>query len=157
MRRISLITIPYIKLNPRKLSTETSYLNFLPKSVFKNNRYQSPWITHSKASNFADLLRWKLFECDDPPDILKRLQKCRVNSKCDVSRTNDLSRSNITWIGHSTCLIQTDGVYILTDPVWSHRVSPVPFAGPTRVVPPTIQVIYNSTIHDETNSPGNIS
>ncbi len=42
----------------------------------------------------------------------------------------------VTWVGHSTLLIQLDGVNILTDPVWSERASPVQFAGPKRFTPP---------------------
>lgn len=38
----------------------------------------------------------------------------------------------VTWIGHSTLLLQIDGLSILTDPVWSDRASPVGFAGPKR-------------------------
>lgn len=37
-----------------------------------------------------------------------------------------------TWLGHSTMLFEIDGARILTDPVWSQRASPVPFAGPKR-------------------------
>jgi N-acyl-phosphatidylethanolamine-hydrolysing phospholipase D len=46
----------------------------------------------------------------------------------------------VTWIGHTTFLIQCDGINILTDPIWSHRASPVSFAGPTRIVPPPISL-----------------
>jgi len=45
----------------------------------------------------------------------------------------------VTFIGHSTVLIQTDGINILTDPIWSDRASPVSFAGPRRVRPPAIR------------------
>ncbi len=38
----------------------------------------------------------------------------------------------ITPIGHGTFLIQMDGLNILTDPIWSERCSPVPWAGPRR-------------------------
>lgn len=37
-----------------------------------------------------------------------------------------------TWLGHSTVLLEIDGVRVLTDPVWGERVSPVPWAGPRR-------------------------
>lgn len=38
-----------------------------------------------------------------------------------------------TWLGHSTMLLEIDGVRVLTDPVvWSERISPVSFAGPKR-------------------------
>lgn len=38
----------------------------------------------------------------------------------------------VTFINHSTVLLQTEGLNLLTDPVWSCRVSPVSFAGPKR-------------------------
>jgi L-ascorbate metabolism protein UlaG (beta-lactamase superfamily) len=41
-----------------------------------------------------------------------------------------------TWIGHSTVLMQTAGLNILTDPFLSPRASPVPWAGPKRVRAP---------------------
>lgn len=44
----------------------------------------------------------------------------------------------ITYINHSTFLIQTDGLNIITDPVYSERVSPFSFAGPKRMRPPGI-------------------
>lgn len=43
---------------------------------------------------------------------------------------------SVTWIGHSSFLIQLGGINILTDPVWSDRASPVQWAGPKRVSPP---------------------
>ncbi len=41
----------------------------------------------------------------------------------------------VTRLGHSPLLIEIDGVRILTDPVWSARVSPLAFAGPKRFHP----------------------
>lgn len=45
----------------------------------------------------------------------------------------------ITFVNHATVLIQFDGVNVLTDPIWSNRTSPVPFAGPRRRRPPGIR------------------
>ena len=42
----------------------------------------------------------------------------------------------VTWLGHSTLLVEIDGVRVLTDPVWGERASPVAFAGPRRFHPP---------------------
>jgi len=40
-----------------------------------------------------------------------------------------------TWLGHSTVLIEIDGVRVLTDPVWGPRASPSRWAGPKRFQP----------------------
>lgn len=61
----------------------------------------------------------------------------------------------ITYVNHSTFLIQTAGVNILTDPVWSDRVSPFSFIGPKRYRPagvkfedlPKIDVVLISHNH----------
>ncbi|OWK31115.1 MBL fold metallo-hydrolase [Sphingomonas dokdonensis] len=43
-----------------------------------------------------------------------------------------------TWIGHATVLVQTQGLNILTDPIWSDRAGPLGF-GPTRVTAPGVR------------------
>jgi len=53
----------------------------------------------------------------------------------------------LTWVGHSTLLVQLDGVNVLTDPHWSNRASPVGFAGPKRVTPPGLQFEDLPPIH----------
>ncbi len=40
-----------------------------------------------------------------------------------------------TWLGHSTVLLELDGMRVLTDPVWGSRASPVPLLGPKRFQP----------------------
>lgn len=50
----------------------------------------------------------------------------------------DAGDCRVTWIGHSTCLLQIGALNILTDPVWSGRASPVRWAGPARVVPAAV-------------------
>ena len=43
---------------------------------------------------------------------------------------------SLTWLGHSSLLLRTDGVTILTDPFLSDRASPFRGFGPKRYVPP---------------------
>jgi L-ascorbate metabolism protein UlaG (beta-lactamase superfamily) len=52
--------------------------------------------------------------------------------------TPPASGLRITWLGHSSVLIEVDGQRVLTDPVWSKRVSPVSFIGPERFYPPPL-------------------
>ena len=40
-----------------------------------------------------------------------------------------------TWLGHSTVLVEIDGLRVLTDPVWARRASPSQLAGPKRFQP----------------------
>jgi L-ascorbate metabolism protein UlaG (beta-lactamase superfamily) len=44
----------------------------------------------------------------------------------------------ICYVGHATLLVQTAGLNILIDPVWSERASPFSFVGPKRVNDPGI-------------------
>jgi L-ascorbate metabolism protein UlaG (beta-lactamase superfamily) len=46
----------------------------------------------------------------------------------------------VTWLGHSTTLLEADGVRVLTDPVWGERVSPVSFVGPRRFHPTPVSI-----------------
>jgi N-acyl-phosphatidylethanolamine-hydrolysing phospholipase D len=50
------------------------------------------------------------------------------------------SEPTVTWIGHASFLLQLAGRNVLFDPMFSERASPVPFAGPKRLVPLTIDV-----------------
>ena len=50
----------------------------------------------------------------------------------------DGERMLATWIGHATVLVQTQGLNILTDPVWSKSAGPFGI-GPTRVAEPGIR------------------
>ncbi len=45
-------------------------------------------------------------------------------------------RIAVTFIGHSSFLVQVGGIAVLLDPIWSARCSPVQFAGPRRARPP---------------------
>lgn len=42
----------------------------------------------------------------------------------------------VTWLGHSSVLIQHQGVNVLTDPILTERASPADFAGPKRISAP---------------------
>ncbi|MCA9519935.1 MAG: MBL fold metallo-hydrolase [Myxococcales bacterium] len=53
----------------------------------------------------------------------------------------------VTFVNHSTVLVQLEGLNILTDPVWSDRVGPMGLAGPRRKRPPGIRFRDLPTIH----------
>lgn len=61
----------------------------------------------------------------------------------------------VTWLGHSTVLLEIDGWRVLTDPVWGQRASPFTRLGPKRFQPvpvglrdlPTVDAVVISHDH----------
>lgn len=98
----------------------------------------------------SDLLRWRWQAWRDdlprPPEqpvdaVLPELARLQANSA--AARMGPASPAatavpSATWIGHATVLVQSGGLNILTDPVFSDRASPVQFVGPRRARPPGI-------------------
>jgi L-ascorbate metabolism protein UlaG (beta-lactamase superfamily) len=106
----------------------------------RNRYYQGPVSDHFDGVRFfnpdhpntdrslGQVLRWKLHEraATWPKTVATR--QVRPEARSDGLR--------VTMVGHATLLIQAAGLNVLTDPVWSHRASPLSFAGPSRVTPP---------------------
>lgn len=61
-----------------------------------------------------------------------------VHVSKDALRVPPASGLRVTWLGHSTMLIEIDGHRVLTDPMWSERSSPLPWIGPKRWFAPPI-------------------
>ncbi|HEX4156213.1 MAG TPA: MBL fold metallo-hydrolase [Acidobacteriaceae bacterium] len=57
-----------------------------------------------------------------------------------VYRTPPESGLRVTWFGHSSMLVEIDGVRVLVDPVWEQRASPVEWFGPQRFFAPTMRL-----------------
>jgi L-ascorbate metabolism protein UlaG (beta-lactamase superfamily) len=87
-----------------------------------------------RARGFRDLLRWQRNRNPGPwPSWTD------AEPGPPPPRVVQGDRVRVTFVNHSTVLIQLHGVNILTDPVWSNRASPVSWAGPRRRRPPGIR------------------
>lgn len=91
----------------------------------------------SHRATLLDLLLWRMTRAlwgvgdwpewmDDPP-------------KAPPPRIEG-NRLHVTFINHATVLIQTGGVNLLTDPIWSERTGPIPLVGPRRHRPPGLHL-----------------
>jgi len=92
---------------------------------------QAPFQDHG----LLGLLQWKLFSRGvEWPDWVEsepqKVPEHRVTG----------NRLSITFINHSTVLIQYQGINILTDPIWSRLASPFAILGPTRVRSPGVRM-----------------
>ena len=108
----------------------------LKPSRFKNN------YTDQIPGSVADLLRWRwnAWRNDLPPPPQTPTPQTAPNLPAihANARAGQAMQPNITWVGHATMLVQASGLNVLTDPVFSERVSPVQFIGPQRAQPPGV-------------------
>jgi L-ascorbate metabolism protein UlaG (beta-lactamase superfamily) len=70
----------------------------------------------------------------------KRFKPPQLNVDRALVANPPADKIQVTWIGHSTFLIQHQKFTILTDPVFSKRVSPISFLGPKRYAPPALTI-----------------
>lgn len=99
---------------------------------FDGERFSLPGGKQIGEKDFAQLIRWQTTREPAPwPEAVA------VTPAVPVARVAG-GEIVATMVGHASVLVQTQGLNILTDPVWSERVSPVGFAGPKRVTAPGI-------------------
>lgn len=98
---------------------------------FDGKRFVNPGKIEAKG--LPDLLKWVTTRAKEPwteeiDPFIGPAPKDRIDEG-----------TVITFVNHATFLIQTHGLNILTDPVWSDRCSPISFIGPKRMRPPGIR------------------
>ncbi len=114
------------------ISSCSNYYEGKMSDHFDGNRFFDPEIRNDK--NFLSFLKWqfnkKSISWPEHIDV----------KQYDIPPKRVLGDNlRISNVGHVTFLIQTQGINILTDPVWSERASPVAFAGPKRVIDPGVK------------------
>jgi L-ascorbate metabolism protein UlaG (beta-lactamase superfamily) len=73
----------------------------------------------SSNKTFKEMRRWQKERKSKIKDLSVNIEQC-PHKKIEELHANR-SRTSYTWIGHSTFLIQMNGLNILTDPVWAKR------------------------------------
>ncbi len=109
---------------------------------FTGRKFFNPW-PGSKPHGLSGMVRWSLERIGKKPDFTRPPDP--VSPLPDLGRASGSPR--ITWIGHSTFLIQIGELNFLTDPIWSQRASPFQFIGPRRISQPGIALDELPEIH----------
>ncbi|RYE13340.1 MAG: hypothetical protein EOP34_09030, partial [Rickettsiales bacterium] len=103
---------------------------------FCNYEYQSDDSRSSNKHNLFKFLKWRI----NRNKLVSPWPDWIINQDYNNLENSINSGIKATFINHSTVLIQLDEINILTDPVWSNRVSPFTFVGPKRVRNPGIDL-----------------
>lgn len=100
--------------------------------------FRNPW-PNAAPHGILGFLRWVLVDRPRNPRVRQppRDSFPQENPSFDTPRATP-DALTVTWVGHSSLLVQIGGLNVLMDPVWSTRVSPVPLIGPRRWMPPGV-------------------
>lgn len=100
-------------------------------STFRDGRYRNNYSSESHGGGGALKFFWEARKAYR--DFKKVAFPKAVNDPALLKANR--SEPTLTWVGHATFLLQLAGLNVLTDPVFSRRVSPFSFAGPERLAP----------------------
>lgn len=98
---------------------------------FDGKKFYNPWNPY--LHSLFSVIRWKL--TSTPKIWPQKVENQFLESPLSIVAGSGL---RVTYVGHSTALIQTHGLNILTDPIWSKRASPFTWIGPERISEPGI-------------------
>lgn len=112
--------------------------------------FQNPYRPSERG--FGHFLRWRFGLGPNeispmPPEEVPNYKPESVQPAISLIKQPDSNQVQITWIGHSTFLIQIEGINILTDPQFSDYCGPNSFSGVKRVAPPGVPFEELPLIH----------
>ncbi|MCX9026221.1 MAG: MBL fold metallo-hydrolase [Candidatus Methanoperedens sp.] len=102
-----------------------------PEPLSNGGKFKNPG---ESSHGFADFLKWVFNR--------KRAEWPKwIESQPGAGPVSQMNADEIrvTYVNHSTFLIQADGMNILTDPIWSTRAGPLSFIGTKRIRAPGIK------------------
>jgi N-acyl-phosphatidylethanolamine-hydrolysing phospholipase D len=111
----------------------------LPSHHLPDGRFTNPWLGEEEQRHgFASLMRWQWQRLTRPSAPNPAAGHFRVVPNDVAHPRAPADELRVTWIGHSSWLVQMGGLNVLLDPVFSRRASPLQWMGPARFVEPGI-------------------
>uniref|UniRef100_A0A7I4YNB9 Lactamase_B domain-containing protein n=1 Tax=Haemonchus contortus TaxID=6289 RepID=A0A7I4YNB9_HAECO len=132
-------------------SSSSNISEAFAKPVRKYGRYYNPPCFESWTGlpGPRKLLWWALLDKDESniPDNESILDKTVPVHQITKFVSPSNRKMFATWLGHSTVLVQMEGVRFITDPIWSKRASFLQSIGPRRYRPPPMEMEDLPEIH----------
>ena len=117
-----------------KSMVDSGFTGF-PKHDFVNGVFVNPWGNHGifDALRMMVSTRYRNLALPNGAQSISTIPSVPLNHQL-ISSTE---HPHFSWLGHASCYYQTDGVYFLTDPIFSERASLSQYVGPKRLnIPP---------------------
>ena len=130
-----LLLLPTLGLANKEARPQPSYFQGAPKDASGTFSNYAGELSHGSVSIRVPFMLRRFGTyfrsgADAPQPLANAVSLLRQHSQDGLP--------SVTWVGHATTLVQSDGITFLTDPIWSRRPSPVPLFGPSRYVEPGI-------------------
>ena len=118
---------------PLHAEPSTATTSDQPPSHHSNGVFRNPhWPEFNKS--LWELVRLRFFSDLEIADQASQSDRIAIASELADLHISPSAPLQITWLGHSSFLLQYRGLAILTDPIFSHRASPVQWLGPERLI-----------------------
>ena len=105
-------------------------------AVKRDGKFQNPVPT--RVGGFSTIFKLLPLYLMNKEEKVPRVPLGPFRTDARVYATSPESGLRVTWFGHSSMLLEIDGVRVLIDPVWDERAAPTRWAGPKRFFAPTL-------------------
>ena len=103
----------------------------------KGRKFQNPVETRMATFSMLPKILWLYLKNRD--ERFPKIALGPFRTDATLYERPPASGLRVTWLGHSSMLIEIDSVRILVDPMWDKRASPLRWSGPKRFFPPPIK------------------
>ncbi len=114
----------------------TNQASFLRPAAKANGKFVNPVPTELFGLSLA--LKVLLMYLRNREERVPKTSLGPFHTNLATYSTAPSSGLRVTWMGHTSMLLEIDGITLLIDPVWEKRASPVEWFGPKRFFPPPL-------------------
>jgi L-ascorbate metabolism protein UlaG (beta-lactamase superfamily) len=111
-------------------------VSILSRAVKNGRKFQNPVPTHLSTLGMLPKVLYLYLTNKDERSPRRPLGPFHTDTR--IYQQPPVSGARITWLGHSSMLVEIDGARILIDPVWDKRASPFNWSGPKRFFAPPL-------------------